>query len=271
MSGVPALKKQIKLILKHYEFNLNFPRLIDEVDFIKRTTGFFSKFSFSVGQTSLTTRTRFLHQSPKFNFNHSTPCKNPATREMADLMFITKFKKGKRIIRKRATIVQAKFTKTTDRKWKGIDTAQLYLISKWPAFTMVSPSPQRKYQLKPKSKAWGSYVFVGPNTLNNPVYYGAPRIGALDPNSFSQQTFTQDLNIVNGFDTSPSFLMRQILCYIGEDLMANPAVANFVDDLLRMINLEPDSPDEFIWDSKESAEESSGFGVVEFTLSTPEE
>ena len=52
--------------------------------------------------------------------------------------------------------------------------------------------------------------------------------------------------------------------------MVNHAVSNFVDDLLRMVNLEPDPPDEFIWDSKEKSEERVGFGVVEFLVSLEE-
>lgn len=64
--------------------------------------------------------------------------------------------------------------------------------------------------------------------------------------------------------------MRQILCLIGEDLFANSDIKLFVDEMYRVVGLKPDPPNEFCWGSFDGEEETTGFGVVEFTLSIPE-
>lgn len=72
-----------------------------------------------------------------------------------------------------------------------------------------------------------------------------------------------------GWDTSPSFLMRQILCLVGENLFINTSIDLFVKDLYGIVGLRPDPPGEFEWESS-IEEKPKGFGVVEFTISSPE-
>ena len=241
------LKDKIRQTLVNYHKNLSSPKLSDELDFVHRTASFFKNRSVNHGQQSFSTNARSIDKSPIVEFFHTTPWKNPAAKEIADLLFVSKFKKGNSVIEKRAVIVQSKFARTDQRFWKNIDTAQFYLVLNWPAFTRIKPGPPKLYQLQPRSLAWGTYLFVGPEALDHPVYFTSSRIFKGSPSMFSQKTFTFSPKELNGFDTSPSFLMRQILCLIGEDLLANPNLESFVDEMYRIVGLKPDPPGEFSW------------------------
>jgi len=173
------------------------------------------------------------------------------------------------VIKKRAVIIQSKFTKTNQRTWKKIDTAQFYLALKWPHFTRVRPKPKTAHTLSPNCLTWGSYAFVGPNAVNYPLYFTSTRMFRRHPYVLSQKTFTFNMKRPLGWDTSPSFLMKQMFCLIGEDLLSNNPIRSFVDELCRMVNLEPDPPGEFEWQPNQR-EEPKGFGVIEFTLSCEE-
>lgn len=176
MNVSPQLKSMIRQILVNCHLNLSYPKLSDELDFIHRTSSFFQNISISYGQQSFTTRARSIDKSPIVAFYHSTPWKNPALKEMADLLFVSKIRRGNCVIEKRAILIQSKFTQTGQRLWKSIDTAQFFLVLRWPAFTRLKPRPQKSFQLQPRSLAWGTYAFVGPNALNSPVYFASSRI-----------------------------------------------------------------------------------------------
>jgi len=269
MSISGQLKDEIRQTLVDYHNNLGSPKLCDELDFIHRTVAFFKHVSVAHGHQSFTTSARSIDKSPIVEFLHSTPSNNPAKKEIADLLFVSKFKKGNHVTEKRAVVVQSKFNQTEQRLWK-FDTAQFYLVSKWPPFSRIKPGPPKPYLLQPQSLAWGSYVFVGPEALENPVYFASSRILKENPSIFSHKTFSFNPKKLNSFDTSPSFLMRHILCLIGENLYANSNIESFVDEMYRIVGLKPDPPNEFYWDSMNDENESTGFGVVEFSLSMPE-
>lgn len=260
---------KIRQILVDYHRELHCPELLDERDFIKRTATFFRNRRISHGQESLTSRSTNIDKSPLVRFHHTTPWPNPDIREIGDLLFVSKFKTGNRIVKRTGVIVQSKFTGKRQRSWKGIDTAQLYLIFRWPDFTRVSPTPQKAYSLSPSCLTWGTYAFLGSDAVNYPVYYTSSRILREYPHTLSQKTFTFNLKKLVGWDTSPCFLMKQILCFIGEDLLTNSPIELFVDDLYKIVGLKPDPAGEFEWESTVT-EESKGFGIVEFTVSTPE-
>jgi len=202
-------------------------------------------------------------------FHHPTPWPNPDEKEVGDLLFVLKLKKSTQIIEKRALIVQSKFTGTNQRSWKKVDTAQFYLILKWPSFTRVNPSPQKLYSLSPQCLTWGTYAFVGPLATNYPLYFTSSRIWGKKPSILSQKTFTFNVNKLSGWDTSPCFLMRHMSGLIGENLLTNHPIASFVSDLYKIVGLEPDPPGEFIWENP-YGQEPKGFGIVELTVSLPE-
>lgn len=263
------VKSKIRQLLINYHRQLNSPKLSNERDFIKCTTSFFQNCSISHGRLSFKTRSANIDRSPLVQFYPNKPWMNPCTREIGDLLFISKFIRGHQIVRKRAAIVQSKFTGTGQRSWKGIDTAQFYFILRWPYFIRINPKPQIAYSLFPSCLTWGSYVFVGPQAVNYPLYYTSSRIFREHPQILSQKTFTFHFKKLIGWDTSPSFLMRQILCLIGEDLFTNSSIDSFVDDLYGIVGLRPDPPGEFEWESS-IEERPKGFGVVEFIMSSPE-
>lgn len=269
MSLSAHFKNRIRCLLNQYHRQINHPRLSNEREFIKRTALFFRKQTVSHGQESLISRSANIDRSPLVRFRHPTPWPNPDVREVGDLLFVIKFKKGTQIIEKRALIVQSKFTGTSRRSWKDINTAQFYLILKWPSFTRVNPGPPRPYNLSPLCLTWGTYAFVGPMATNYPLYFTSSRILGKKPAILSQKTFTFNINKPLGWDTSPSFMMRHMLCLIGENLLTNRPIESFVDDMYRIVGLIPDPPGEFKWESRYQ-EEPKGFGIVEFTVSLPE-
>jgi hypothetical protein len=269
MSISEQLKDRIRQTLVKYHSRLDSPVLHDERDFVSRTVAFFRHVSVAHGRESFTTNARSIDKSPIVEFLHSTCWNNPARREIGDLLLVSKLKRGNQVITRRAVIVQSKFTQISQRIW-NVDTAQFYLVSNWPTFRRIRPEPQKQYSLEPQSLVWGSYVLVGPRVLENPVYFTSPRILEENPSIFSFKNFRLNLRRLNGFDTSPSFLMRHILCLIGENLCTNPNIDSFVDEMYRIVGIKPDPPNEFYWDSIDDKSESTGFGVVEFSISMPE-
>jgi len=155
------------------------------------------------------------------------------------------------------------------RSWEDIDTAQFYFVLKWPNFTIVSPKPKKAYTLSPSCLTWGTYAFVGPNAVNCPLYFTSTRMFRVRPSVLSQKTFNFTIRKPLGWDTSQSFLIKQITCLIGEDLLTNNSVRSFVDDLYKIACLKPDPVGEFDWNSTKREKE-KGFGIVEFALSVPE-
>jgi len=262
-----TLKSRIRQVLANYHNTLKFPTLTDERGFIKRTTSFFRSRPVWHGRSFLITRSAYIDRSPIVEFHHTTPWPNPDKREVGDILFVSKLKRGNKIVKKKAIIVQSKFTKSHQRSWKNIDTAQFYLTLKWPDLTRVSPKPKKLYKISPSCLTWGTYAFVGPFAVNYALYMTPARIFRACPAVLSQRTFTFNIKKSIGWDTSPSFLMKLIFGFIGEDLLANNAIESFVKDLYKIASLQPDPPGEFEW--KPNKEEQKGFGIVEFTLSIP--
>jgi len=263
-------KGRIKNLLDRYHNFLKLHQLSHERDFIKRTTAFFRNRSVSYGGQSLKIRSAYIDRSPIVEFFHRTPWSNPARREVGDILLVSKFIREGQIIKNRATIVQSKFTRMQQRSWKAIDTAQFYLVYEWPDFKRVHPKPRKIYKLNPKCLTWGTYSLIGPNAVNYPIYLTSRRMFRAYPSIFSQKTFTFNLKNLLGWDTSPSFLMKVIFHFIGEDLLSNNSIKSFVNDLYGIVHLKPDPPGEYEWDFNEK-EEQKGFGLIEFTLSSENE
>jgi hypothetical protein len=251
-----------------YHKSLRSPVVKDELDYIRKTTSFFGQISFKEGQESFENRARNIDKKPIVEFLHCTPSTSPAHKEIADMLLVSKLKIGGNTAIKRAVLIQSKFNKTKSRRW-DVDTSQLYLLSKWPAFRRIRPGPSKSYLLEPMSTSWGSYAFEAPEALGKPVYLSAWRILEKNPSIFSQKTCTFNLREVNGFNMSPSFLMKLILCLVGENLNQNLRVESFVDEMYRIVGLKPDPPHEFYWGNVDNQEE-TGFGIVEFSVSKPE-
>lgn len=269
MSVASGMKSRVKHLLDQYHTQVDHSKLTDERDFIRRTSSFFKNQTISYGQASFTTQSANIDGSPIVRFQHPTPWPNPDSKELGDLLFIIKHKRGPKVVEKRAIIVQSKFARTSQRSWKRIDTTQFYLLLRWPSFTRVSPGPHITYSLNPDCLTWGTYAFLGPMAMRFPLYFTPSRILHRRPSILSQKTFTFGVGRISGWDTSPSFLMRLILCYIGENLNTNHGVQLLVNDLCKITGLLPDPPGEFEWEPIER-DESKGFGVVEFTLALPE-
>ena len=136
-------KGRIRNILTGYHNTLKSRKLSNERDFIGSTTSFFRNRSVQYGGYNLRIRSAYIDRSPIVQFYHITPWPNPDRREVGDMLLVSKFIRGGQIIKNRATIVQCKFTKMYKRSWKDIDTAQLYLIYRWPDFERVRPKPKK--------------------------------------------------------------------------------------------------------------------------------
>jgi len=269
MAYNPQLLQQIRNTLNAYHNSLRSTPLSGELDFIRRTTSFFANKNLRSQYTSFSTRSGNIDKSPIVRFQHTTPQYSPADKEVADILFVSKKIRNGQLINKKGILVQSKFTKKSITSWSGIDTAQFFLTYYWPSFTRIKPGPiNGPYELEPNSLLWGTYAFVAPNSTNFPLYFSPSKILYLNQNLINQQTFTFTLSTFNNYQTSPSFLMRLILCQIGEDLLTNQKIDNFVDELYRLVGLAPDPPDEFDWNQDDKEEKPKGLGIVEFTIST---
>jgi hypothetical protein len=258
------LKKRIRQMLANYHANLISPPLNGELDFIKRSVLFLGNAYGTNGYETFITRSANIDKSPIVEFLHQVHCQNPTHREIGDILLVSKIIHYGRLVRYRAILVQSKLTKNQQMRWAGVDTAQLFLISMWPSFLRVKPQPRKSYDLSPESLLWGAYAFVAPNVLNFPIYSSPSKILEQNPSIFSQKSFTFVPSNLNGYNTSPSFLMRLIECQIGEDLLTNSNIRNFVEELYRMVDLAADPPDEFYWNQDLERDPEKGFGIIEF-------
>jgi hypothetical protein len=269
MAFNPQLMQQIRNNLIQYHNAIRSPQLLGEIDLIRRTTAFFANKRLQSQNVSFSTRSGNIDKSPIVRFLHTTPQINPANREVADILFVSKIKRNGKTIHKRGVLVQSKLTNKPTTNWSAIDTAQFFLMHYWPTFTRIRPRPTKgPYNLKPISLFWGTYAFVAPNALNFPLYISPSKILYLNQNLLNGQTFTFNPSTFNNYQTSPSFLMRLILCQIGENLRTNHSINRFVNELYRVVGLAPDPPDEFNWERKYEDKESNGLGVIEFTISS---
>jgi hypothetical protein len=269
MAFNPQLIQQIRNNLRNYHNVIRSPPLSGELDFIRRTTSFFANRSLRSQYGSFSTRSGNIDKSPIVRFQHTTPQFTPADKEVADILFVSKIKRNGKLIHKKGVLVQSKLTNKPITNWSGIDTAQFFLMHHWPPFTRIRPGPTKgPYELKPNSLFWGTYAFVAPKALNFPLYFSPSKILYLNQNLLNGQTFTFSPSTFNNYQTSPSFLMRLILCQIGEDLSINHKINKFVNELYRVVGLAPDPPDEFNWKQKYEEKESKGLGIIEFTISS---
>ena len=263
----PHLKAQFKTQLNNYHNSLRNPVLQNEVDYINRTVTHFSGINLPGVTQSLTTRSAKIHSTPLARFAPCTPAiaRLNQAKEIADILLIYKHFTNGNLDAYRGSLVQAKFTKDSLRKrWTHVDSGQYCLLTRWPTFSIVSPFHFfRQYNIHPNAKSWSTYGLVGPNVLTQPIFYSAQRmlnqLGTFPPGA----SFTFNAQ-PSKFDSSQSFLMKFIQERLGENLLTNQPIADFVIDLYKVAGLEPDPPGEYEEVSDEKRKKGP-FGIVEIT------
>jgi len=250
---------------------LSVPPIFNEGDFVSRTVNAFKDFSPSGGGQSLSTRSVEIHRKPIVDF---TPLSSPSSppfpfdtkREIGDLLFVYKYFLRNKLVAHRASIVQAKYTKGTRESWT-IDTGQFYLMSYWPGFRIMKPKPRdsKTYKCTPKTRSWATYGFIGPNAVHYPLFFSSRKILSRYPMPQSEH-FSFDLgSMPNIWVYSAGYLSKFLQSAIGENLLTNSKIRDFVEDLYKIVNLHPDPPGEFEWNDQET-EEGKGFGIIEFRI-----
>jgi hypothetical protein len=186
-------------------------------------------------------------------------------REIGDLLFVYKYLLRNKLVAHRASIVQTKYTSGTRKSWT-IDTAQYDLMSHWPKFQLISPARFHKiYDLKPKACSWATYGFIGPNAAKNPLFFSSKRMLRKYPAPPSTH-FSFNLNHMHAIWLhSTGFLSKFLQNLIGENLLSNTNIKDFVDDLYKTANLLPDPPGECEWNNREP-EDKKSFGIIEFRI-----
>ena len=139
-------------------------------------------------------------------------------------------------------------------------------MNHWPPFQLVKPAKfSNVYVLEPWTRSWAIYGFVGPNAIEYPVYFSAQRMQEVYPMPASAH-FSFNLNRMPAIWVYGVGLLSLFLqSFIGENLLSNPGIKSFVDDLYKTAGLLPDPPGEFEWNDQQSDEE-KGFGIIEFTV-----
>lgn len=266
-----SLKNQIKIKISNYDQSLLAPPISNEGDFVDRTVNAFQNFGPSGGGQSLSTRSVKIDKKPIVHFIPFSRPFSPAfpfdtKKEIGDLLFVYKYFLKNQLVAHRASIVQTKYKKGIRKSWT-IDTGQFYLMSHWPNFHIIKPKPRKFkiYDLKPKTRSWATYGFVGPNAIEYPLFFSSQKI--LSRFSMTQfKHFSFNLGSMSGIWVySAGYLSKFLQNLIGENLLNNSKIRDFVDDLYKIANLLPDPPGEFEWNDQES-EEGKSFGIIEFKI-----
>lgn len=135
------------------------------------------KIGFSNNGITMNIVSEFIHSYniPQYGSNPSGvkfECNGRiASKELADMMYIIRFKYNGKTMMEKITFNQVK--KDNKRGTWSIDKEQLYLLSRFPEFKGVEGSiiPQREYNLTNNSKTLGTYsMLFNPGDL---VYIGA--------------------------------------------------------------------------------------------------
>lgn len=254
--------------LWNYHRSLWNPPLTREIDFINRTVSGFQNITLTSGKQSISTRSHMIHATPQLKYFPKGPIfQNIFHRvEMGDLLFIYKHIVNGNLVSYRGIVVQAKYTSGNNRAWR-VDRNQFFFLNNWPHFEIIRPRFNRMYLLNPSAKTWATYSFLGQNSTNYPIYYSSKRMLHHLGGMPTTHHFTYHTRPNVCWDYSKSFLMKFAQGYVGENLLHNQNIRDFVSDIYMIMNWEPDPPGEPDWTNVEFSDD-EGFGVVEFTITT---
>jgi hypothetical protein len=201
---------------------------------------------------------RFTSCAPAFS-------SNKVGREIGDLLLVYKHLRNGRLVGHRASIIQTKYTSGTSRSW-SIDSGQYCLMNHWPPFKLVRPAKfSNVYVIKPRTRSWAIYGFIGPDAIEYPVYFSAQRILEVYPMPASAHFSFNLSRMPSIWVYSVGLLSLFFQSFLGENLLGNLGIKSFVDDLYKIAGLLPDPPGEFEWNDQRS-DEIRSFGIIEFTV-----
>jgi len=260
------LKNSFNQLLVHYHNDLWGNPPTNEVDFIDKTVQCFDNQNLNYQNQRLTTRSIKIHPTPQVRYYpNGFQNQNPNYRiEMGDILYIFKHIVNGNLEIRRGMVVQVKFTNEDRIRWH-IDIKQFRFLCNWHPFHLVHPIFPGNYTLHPRTNSWSMYGFVGPNALNYPVYYSANRIRNHRGGIPAGGSFTYWIRPHYSWDTDTSFFMKLIQGYLGEDLLKNLNIAQFVNQLYVYMQWLPDPPGDPQWNG-ESIKGKQGLGIIEFTL-----
>jgi len=270
MSLSPTIKAQLRTELATYHNSLWKPPLNRELEFLDRTVSSLNNIRISTRNQAISSRCKRIHLSPKVRFFRTQlPTPSPTTTELSDLIFVYKHIVNGVLKDYRAILAQTKFTSQKRKTWH-IDTNQFFLMTQWPRFKIVSPAKFKcGFHIRPKSRTWSTYGFVGPLASRFPIYFSSSRILQIKSHIPSTKSFSFSLKPLSGWDSSPSFFMKCLQGLIGENLLKNKPAFQLIRTLYILAEWEVDPSDELEWNS-EKIEDDKGFGIIEFTVRTEE-
>ena len=270
MSLSPHLRAQIRARLANYHNSLWNTRLTGELDFLNRTVKGLNNINISTRSQSISSRCKRIHLTPLVRF-HRNPLATslPTTTELSDLLLVIKHIVNGSIMEFRAILGQIKFTSQNRKTWH-IDNDQFFLMTQWPRFNIVSPARFKStFHIKPKTRTWSSYGFVGPLAVRFPIYFSSSRILKIKSRMPTTKSFSFRPKPSYGWDSSPSFLIKFLQGLIGENLLKNRSAFALIRALYILAEWEIDPPDELEWNF-EKDEKNNGFVIIEFTVRTEE-
>lgn len=260
------LKNSFKQLLANYHNDLCGNPPTNEVDFIDKTVQCFDNKNLNYQNQRLTTRSIKIHPTPQVRY-YPNGFQNQNLSyeiEIGDILYIFKHRVNGVIETRRAIVVQAKFTKENKRRW-GVNIEQFRFLCEWHPFHIVSPVLPGNHHLFPEARSWAMYAFFGPNALKYPVYYSANRIRNHRGGIPAGGSFTYYIKPHYSWDTDTSFFMKLIQGYLGENLLKNINIAQFINQLYVYMQWLPDPPGDPQWNG-ESIKGKKGLGIIEFTL-----
>jgi hypothetical protein len=139
-------------------------------------------------------------------------------------------------------------------------------MTQWPRFRIVKPLFRKVFSIKPRTLTLATYGFVGSNATSYPLYYSSNRILRQIKSLPLYNTFSFSIQPSIGWDSSPSFFLKFVQGFVGENLLHNLAANAFVNDLCIVAKWKPDPPGEPEWRNENV--EKRGSGIVEFVVAT---
>jgi len=239
---------------------------VNEIDFIDLTVQSFNNQNLSSQNQRLTTRSVKIHPTPQVRYYpNGFQNQNPNFQvEMGDILFVLKHVVNGILEIRRGLVVQVKFTNEDMKRWH-IDINQFRFLCNWHPFHIVRPMIPGNYTIHPWTYSWSMYGFVGPYAMDYPVYYSANRIRNHKGGIPAGGSFTYWIKPYYSWDTDTSFFMKLVQGYLGENLLMNHNVAQFVNQLYVYTQWLPDPPGDPQWDG-ETTMGTQGLGIIEFTL-----
>lgn len=264
----PTLKNQFRTFLRQYHLQITNPRLQNEIDYIDKTVAAFQNINITTETQKLRTRSAKIHQTPLATFIPCTAAFNKPKidKEIADILLVYKHFTKNILDVHRASLIQAKFSRNKKRiSWNNIDSGQFCLLATWPTFQITSPLRfLRQYTLLPRNRTWSMYGLVGPKIVYLPIFYSSERMlierGAFPLGKYF--TFRANPTV---FDYSNSFFMLFVLGCIGENLLTNSQILQFIIDLYIIAGLKPDPPGDYE-EVTETQIKKRSFGIIEIII-----